>query len=360
MYILMKAARLYGKTDIGIDDEVDPGSVGPTDVRIDVEACGICGSDLHEYREPEFTPEHEHPRTGASRPVIIGHEFSGTVSELGKDVSRFIVGDHVAVHPNIPCHDCVYCADGEYNHCDNSLGIGFETDSGGFAESAVVPEQQVHALPDGVELWEGALVEPLAVGLHAVRRSGMQAGDSVAVFGCGPIGLTAVQAARRAGAKEIFASEPNDSRRGIARQLGADVALDPFADDVVETITDATEGGVDAAFEFAGIGPAFNSAIRSTRRGGSITVGSISKDEITTDVDELVLNERTVTGTFCYGFPPSSFRTEFDAIIEAIADGHIETDTFVTDRIPLENIVEDGYDALLDPDTEHVKILVEP
>jgi (R,R)-butanediol dehydrogenase/meso-butanediol dehydrogenase/diacetyl reductase len=266
----------------------------------------------------------------------------------------------VAVHPNIPCHDCVYCEDGEYNRCENSLAIGFETGAGGFAESAVVPDQQVHLLPDGVELWEGALVEPLAVGLHAVRRSGMQAGDSVGVFGCGPIGLTAVQAARMAGAKEIFVSEPNDARREIARELGADVALDPMEDDVTGTIADATEGGVEAAFEFAGIGPAFNAAVGSTRRGGTITVGSLSKDEITTDLDDIVLTERTVKGTFCYGFPPSSFRTEFDAIIEALADGSIDTETFVTDRIPLENLVDDGIEALLDPDTEHVKILVEP
>lgn len=356
----MKAARLHGREDIRIDWEVEPGDVGPTDVRIDVEACGICGSDLHEYSDPEFTPVDEHPRTGASRPIVVGHEFSGVVSEAGREVSRISVGDPVAVNPNIPCYDCVYCEDGEYNRCLDTLAVGFHTGAGGFADSAVVPEQQVHVLPDGIELWEGALVEPLAVGLHAVRRSGMRTGDSVGVFGCGPIGLTAVQAARMAGAKEIFVSEPNDSRREVASRMGANVALDPFEDDVVGTITDATEDGVNAAFEFAGIGPAFNAAVQSTRRGGTITVGSLSDDEITTDLDDIVMTERTIKGTYCYGFPPSSFRTEFDAIIDALADGAIETDAFVTNRIPLEDIIEDGYRELLDPDTEQVKILVEP
>ena len=213
----MKAARLYGKQDVRIDSDVTLGDVGPTDVRIDVEACGICGSDLHEYSDPEFTPAEEHPITGTSRPTVVGHEFSGVVSEVGEAVDRVAVGDRVAVHPNIPCHDCMYCDTGEYNRCLDTLAIGFQTGTGGFAESAVVPEQQVHVLLDGIELWEGALVEPLAVGLHAIRRSGMQAGDSVGVFGCGPIGLTAVQAAQLAGAKEIFVSEPNDSRREIAR-----------------------------------------------------------------------------------------------------------------------------------------------
>ncbi len=356
----MKAARFYDQQDIRIDHDVEPGTVGPTDVRVNVEACGICGSDLHEYEDPDFIPEGEHPKTGASRPIVVGHEFSGTISEVGDDVSRLSIGDPVAVHPNIPCHDCVYCADGEYNHCDDVVAIGLQTGAGGFAESAVVPEQQVHLLPPEVAVWEGALVEPLAVGLHAVRRSGMQAGDSVAVFGCGPIGLAAVRAARAAGAKEIFASEPNDSRRGVARELGADVVFDPNEDDVVDTITDATAGGVHTAFEFAGIGPTFNGAVQSTRRGGTITVGSLSEEAVTTDLDDIVLNERTVEGTFCYGFPPSSFRTEFDAIIDSLADGEIDTEAFVTGRIQLDDIVEDGYEALSHPDTEHVKILVEP
>lgn len=356
----MKAARFYGNHDIRIDEGVEPGTVGSTDIRVDVEACGICGSDLHEYEDPEFIPEGEHPITGASRPIVIGHEFSGTVSEIGADVTRLNVGDPVAVHPNIPCYDCVYCADGEYNHCDDIVAVGLQTGAGGFAESAVVPVQQAHILPDEVPVWEGALVEPLAVGLHAIRRSGMQAGDTVAVFGCGPIGLAALRAAKAAGAKRIFVSEPNDSRREVASRLGADVTFDPGEQDVVGTITEALDGGVNAAFEFAGIDSTFNAAVQSTRRGGTITVGSLSDGEVSTDLDDIVLNERTVEGTFCYGFPPSSFRTEFDAIINSLADGEIDTEAFVTGRIPLTDIVENGYEALFDPNTEHVKILVEP
>ena len=306
---IMKAARLYGKQDIRVDSNVTPGEVGPTDVRIDVAACGICGSDLHEYSDPEFTPVNEHPTTGASRPIVVGHEFSGVVSEAGEAVDRVAVSDRVAVHPNIPCNDCTYCAEGECNRCVDTLAVGYQTGAGGFAESAVVPEQQVHVLPDEIERWEGALVEPLAVGLHAIRRSGMQAGDSVGVFGCGPIGLTAVQTARIAGAKEIFVTEPNrtepnDSCREIARQMGADVAFDPMEDDVATAVTGAADDGVEAAFEFARIGPAFNAAVRSTRHGGTITVGSISDGEISTDLDDVVTTERTIKGTHCYGFPP--------------------------------------------------------
>ncbi|ADB63201.1 Alcohol dehydrogenase zinc-binding domain protein (plasmid) [Haloterrigena turkmenica DSM 5511] len=356
----MKAARFYGERDIRIDEDADPGDVGPTDVRIDVDVCGICGTDLHEYERAALTPDSEHPQTGASRPIVIGHEFSGRVSEVGDDVMRLAVGDPVTVHPNIPCHDCVYCADGRYNRCDDSLAIGLETGTGGFAESAVVPARQVHVLPESVDLWEGALVEPLAVGLHAVRRSGMCAGDTVAVFGCGPIGLTALRAAEAGGAKRIFASEPNEHRREVARRLGADVAIDPLEEDAVERIADATDDGVDAAFEFAGVEPSVDAAIRSTRRGGAVTVGSLSDGAVALDLDEIVLNERELRGTFCYGFPPRSFRTEFDAIVRSIADGEIDTDAFATKRISLENIVEEGFEELTAPDTAHVKILVEP
>lgn len=355
----MKAARYYGKEDIRIDD-IEPKSVEATDVRVDVTACGICGSDLHEYNHPQFTPEKEHPSTGASRPIVIGHEFSGVVSEVGTDVTRIDVGDSVAINPNIPCRDCVYCEDGAYNLCENVTAVGYQTGAGGFAESAVVGEQQVHRLPQGVAEWEGALVEPLAVGFHAVRRSGIQAGDTVGVFGCGPIGLTVVQAAVVAGAKQIFVSEPNEARRETAIELGADVAIDPFEEDPVEHITGETNGGANITFEFAGIEPTFNAAVRSTRRGGTITVGSVSDKAISTDLNDVVLTERTVKGTYCYGFPPQSFRTEFDAVIELLAEGRINTDSYVTKRIPLDEIVREGFETLLDPETEDVKVLVEP
>lgn len=355
----MRAARFHDGGDVRVEN-IESTPVGETDVRIEVAACGICGSDLHEYRAgPHFTPRETHPRTGQSNPTTMGHEFSGTVSEVGAEVSRIAVGDRVTVEPNIPCGDCLYCEDGTYHLCKNAVAVGFHTGSGGFAENAVVPEQHVHVLPDGVTLEEGALVEPLAVGLHAVRQSGLSAGDTVSVFGCGPIGLTVINAAVTAGAKRIFASEPNETRREVALELGADVGIDPMEEDAVETIKERTPDGVDVAFEFAGIGPAFNSAVRSTRRAGTITVGSISDSDITTNMFDIVAAERKVVGTNCYGFPPQSFRTEFDAIIRSLAAGTVDTDAFITGRIDLEDIAEEGFEELLDSETEDVKILVE-
>lgn len=356
----MRAARFHTGGDVRVED-IENTPVGETDVRIEVEACGICGSDLHEYRTgPHFTPQETHPKTGQRNPITMGHELSGTVSEVGAEVSRIAVGDRVTVEPNIPCSDCIYCENGKYHLCKNAVAVGFHTGAGGFAENAIVPEQQVHVLPDEVSLEEGALVEPLAVGLHAVRQSNLSVGDTVAVFGCGPIGLTAVSAAVAAGAKRIFASEPNATRRDVALDLGADVGIDPMEEDAVDTIKEQTPDGVDVAFEFAGIGPAFNSAIQSTKHAGTITVGSISDTDITTNMLDIVSTERTVVGTNCYGFPPQSFRTEFDAIIQSLAAGDIDADAFITGRIDLEDITEEGFEELLDTETDHVKILVEP
>lgn len=356
----MKAARFHGGRDVRVED-IESMAVGDTDVRIEVEACGICGSDLHEYRMgPHFTPDEPHHRTGKQVPVTMGHELSGTVTEVGEAVSRLAVGDRVTVEPNIPCGECLYCEDGKAHLCSDTTAVGWNTGAGGFAENAVVPEQQVHRLPDSVSFEAGALVEPLAVGLHAVRQSGMQAGDTVAVFGCGPIGLTVVRAAAAAGAKRIFASEPNDARRAVAVELGADDAIDPLATDAVAEINEETPDGVDYAFEFAGLEATFNAAVNSTKRDGTITVGSISDDRVSTDLNDIVMTERTVVGTNCYGFPPQSFRTEFDAIIQSLAVGDVDTDAFITGRIDLDDITERGFEELLDSGTEHVKILVKP
>lgn len=356
----MRAARFHGRADVRVDD-IEPGTVGNEEVRVDVTACGICGSDLIEYaRGPRHTPTEPHPETGASLPVPMGHEFGGIVSEVGADVTRVTKGETVTVHPNRPCGACRYCEDGQYNICPNVVALGFQWGEGGFAENAVVPEAQVHPLPDGVSAEEGALVEPFAVGLHSVRRSGLRAGETAAVFGCGPIGLTAVRAALDAGAKRVFVSEPNDARRAVAERFGADVCLDPTSVDAVETIREETNGGVDVSFEFAGVGQAFEAATNCTRRGGTVTVGSMSRGEISFDMDDIVTTERTVVGTYCYGFPPQADRTEFDAVIHSLADGNIDAEAYVTDRIELSDITKSGFEALLRDDTDHMKILVEP
>lgn len=357
----MEAAVYHGREDVRIE-EVPEDEVGPSDVRIDVSWCGICGTDLHEYfGGPIFIPEGDaHPRTGERLPLTLGHEFSGHITEVGEEVEDLSEGDRVTVNPNIPCHDCLYCEEGRYNLCADPSAIGLQTDTGGFAENAVIPAQQVHVLPDEVSLEEGALVEPLAVGLHSVRRSGISPGDNVAVFGAGPIGLTVVHWAGTAGARRVFVSEPQAARRERAGTLGADVGIDPLEEDPVEMIRSQTPGGVDAAFEYAGVDASFNAAVRSTRRAGVVTVGSISEEETTTDLNEIVTTERTVQGSQTYGYPPLSARSEFDTVIDALSRGSIDADAFVSATIDLENLIAEGFKTLAEGSAGHIKILVSP
>lgn len=355
----MRAANYHGQQDIRVED-IDPADVGPNEVRVDISTGGICGSDLHEYvAGPIFIPGDEpHPVTGDVAPVTMGHEFAGTISEVGDDVG-IEEGQPVAVNPVVWCGECRYCTAGQYHLCESGGFIGLSGGGGGFAESIVVNEVQAIPLPEDVPVEYGALVEPLTVALHAVRGSGIQAGDSVAVFGSGPIGLGVIQAARAAGATEIIVSEPRDARRDRAAESGATTAIDPTDRDPVETTSAATNGGVDVAFEAAGIATTVTQAIQSTKHQGRVTIVSIFEEAIDMQPNDIVLGERSITGTLGYEGGPRSAR-EFGPTIQMLADGQFDPDPLVTDRIDLDEIVESGFDPLLDPESEQVKILVEP
>lgn len=357
----MRVANYYGPEDLRVES-VDEAVLDSNEVRIDVVAAGICGTDLHEYTGgPDLTPAEgtTHPLTNASLPVPLGHEFSGTVVEVGSDVSEVAEGDAVTVNPALVCGECRYCSEGRHNLCESVANIGLSARSGGFSEQAVVPAANVVPLPAGIPVEYGALVEPLSVGLHAVRRSGMQAGDSVAVFGAGPIGISIVQAVAAGGATEVFVSEPRRKRREIAEMVGATTTLDPMADDSVDVINASTNGGVDVAFEAVGIEPTFRAAIESTKRGGQITCVGISDDDVGLTPNELVVVERTINGSNGYLSGPLADR-EFRMAVQYLESGEFDPEAMITGRIRLDDIVEDGFEDLLDPDSEHVKILVEP
>lgn len=357
----MKVARWHGQHDVRVDDVAQP-ALEADEIRIDVTAAGICGTDLHEYTNgPDFLPEpgHPHPLSGVTPPVPLGHEFSGTVGDVGADVTSFQVGDPVTVNPAIVCEDCRYCRAGDHHLCPDVANIGLGMASGGFAESAIAPEANVVSLPADLPVALGALVEPYAVGLHATRRSSLRAGDAVAVFGCGPIGLAILDVARTAGAGDLFVSEPRPERRALAAQLGADVTLDPREDAAIETIRAATDGGVDVAFEAAGITPTYGAAIESTRHGGEILTVGISQTPVDVVPKDISVRERSIVGSNGYLSGPRA-REEFGTVVQMLADGDLHAEALVTDRIPLTEIVDRGFEALLNEHSDHVKILVEP
>jgi len=346
----MKALRWYGPKDLRIENIEEP-KVLPGKVKLKVEWCGICGSDLHEYvAGPIFIPnEVPHPITGEKPPITMGHEFSGQVVEVGEGVTKFKPGDRVVVEPIYACGECETCKQGYYNLCPKMGFLGLSGGSGGFSEYVVADDFRVHKIPDSVSFEQGALVEPAAVALFAVRQSKLKAGDKAAVFGTGPIGLLVIEALKVAGASEIYAVELSPERKQKAAELGA-IVLDPTQCNVVEEIQNRTGGGVHVAYEVTGISSVLTQALESTKVDGEVMIVSIWEKEATFHPNTLVLKERKFNGIIGY-------RDVFPAVISLMAQGYFSAEGFVTKRITLDEVVTEGFEALL-KEKNQVKILV--
>ena len=351
----MKAARFHGRGDIRIEDLAEP-HPGPGQVQIAVEWCGICGTDLHEYLEgPIFvpTPQAPHPLTGGAVPVTLGHEFAGVVAEVGEGVTGVSEGDRVVVEPYDVCGTCVACASGRYNVCRQLGFIGLDGDQGGFAEKMIVDRRWVHPL-GSLSTQQGALIEPLAVGYHAAKLSGIREGQTAAVFGAGPIGLVTAAALKAVGAGRVISVEPAEARKGMAPGAGADVVLDPTEVDVPAAILEATDGaGADVTFECAGIDAVLAQAVASTRPGGTCVNVAIWGSNAAFDVNSLVFSEIYLVGSLAYA-------GRHREVIELVQDGVVDVEQFITGRIPLDDIVDQGFRELVDHKETNVKILVHP
>lgn len=348
----MKAARWHNKKDIRIE-EVEQPVVKQGDVKIKVAWTGICGSDLHEYAAgPILIPAgEEHPLTKDKAPVILGHEFSGEVVEVGENVKRVNVGDRVTVEPIYRCGECAGCKAGFYNLCEHLGFHGLAGGGGGFSEFTTVPEVMVHKIPDEMSYEHAAIVEPAAVALHAVRQSRLKAGDTAAVFGAGPIGLLTIEACLIAGADKVFIVELSEERRALAEELGA-IPIDPANVDAVEEIIKLTDGGVDVSFEVTGVPVVLQQSIDCTKIQGETVIVSIWEQNPAIDANNVVLKERNIVGTIAY-------RDIFPATIDLVAKGKFSADKLVTKKIALDDIVEEGFEALLHEKSQ-VKILVHP
>lgn len=353
----MKALRYHGRRDFRIDDVPKPAIRSGT-VMVDVEWSGICGSELHEYLEgPISVPaESPNPVTGERVPVILGHEFAGTVSAVADDVDDVDVGDRVAVEPLVYCRRCDACLTGDYHLCQELAIIGIHGVAGGFSKHAVVPSYAVHKLPANVSTELGALVEPLAVAWHGMRQARLRTGQSVLVVGGGPIGLATLLCAQAAGASWTGVSVRRaGARRDAAVRLGADAVLDASSVDVAAEVQQLTGGhGADVVFETAGTQEAMDTALESVRVGGTIVSLAVWAAPGRCDYMRLLLKEITLVGSMCYS-------NDFPAVIEALGDGRIRgAEEMITKRVDLEHAVVAGFDALVTGKGEHVKVLVRP
>jgi (R,R)-butanediol dehydrogenase/meso-butanediol dehydrogenase/diacetyl reductase len=351
----MKAARFHARGDIRIDDVPEP-AVRPGTVKVEVEWCGICGTDLHEYLEgPIFAPPADtpHPLTGETVPITLGHEFAGVVAELGEGVSDLRVGDRVVVEPYLVCGRCDACVQGRYNVCGSLGFVGLSGLGGGFSQYVVAERRWIHPLGElGTDV--GALVEPLAVAHHAVRLAGARPEHTAVVFGAGPIGLVTTAALRAVGVDEVIVVEPADVRKQKATVAGAGHVLDPRGTDVVAEVMERTKGrGADVTFECAGVDAVLRSAIQSTRVGGTCVNVAIWGHEASVSMNDLVFREVNLLGSLAYA-------DDHPATIEMIASGKVDPHQFITGRIGLDDIVERGFEELISNKEENVKILVRP
>lgn len=265
----MKVARLHGLGDVRVQEEPAPvPRAGESLVR--VSAVGLCGSDLHWYSEGGIGDAQ------LSRPLVLGHELAGVVE------SGALAGRLVAVDPAWPCGACEDCLQGNRNLCATVRFAGHGANDGGLRELLVWPDHLLHPVPESISDADAAMLEPLGVALHAHDLAGPQAGATVAVFGCGPIGLCLVQLARVAGASLVVAVEPLAHRRAAAARLGADVVVDADQSSVTEALREATGGrGVDVAFEVAGNDAAVGLAVHAARPGGQVILAGIPGEDTT-------------------------------------------------------------------------------
>jgi L-iditol 2-dehydrogenase len=270
----MQAVGIFGLHDLRPIEVPHPGPAGSGEVLLRVAAVGICGSDHHYYNEGAIGG------ATVSSGMIMGHEFSGWVAELGEGVHGLTVGQLVAVDPAIPCGHCESCTHGHPNLCPEVLFCGSPNHVGSMADYITMPAENCFPLPDGMTPVEGAMLEPLGVAIHAVDLAHLEVGQTVAVLGAGPIGLLTAAVARAAGAGCVLMTEPLDYRRDFALTYAADAVFDPGHDDVVQSIMEATGGrGVDVVFEAAGADETPDQAAQVATPGGKVVVVGIPDDD---------------------------------------------------------------------------------
>ncbi|KAH9877952.1 hypothetical protein J1614_003169 [Plenodomus biglobosus] len=350
----MRAARYYGKEDIRIEN-VDEQTCGAGQIRIAPAYAGICGSDLHEYLTgPNFVPTKPHPLTNDSIPITLGHEFSGTVTQLGEGVSSFSLGDQVVIQPTLSCQTCHACTAGLENVCPSGGFIGLSGGGGGLSDSVVVPESAVLRLPTSIPLDVGALVEPLSVAWHAVRAAPLHANSVVLILGGGPIGLAIVQCLVALGTRTIIVSEISACRQRYAAQFGAHHVLDPRTVDPVARSRELSGAdGPGVIFDCAGVPASFNTACAAVKPRGTIINVAIWEKEVPFNPNILVAREAKYAAVLGYQ------REDVQAVIDQLASGNLKPANMITSKIHLEDLVERGIKALIHDKESHVKILVE-
>ena len=319
----MKAMVLSEYKHLEMADMPQP-APGEGEVLVRVAACGICGSDVHGY---DGSSGRRIP------PIVMGHEAAGTVAAVGEGVAGFRAGDRVTFDSTLYCGECTFCRRGDVNLCDRRQVLGVSCGeyrrAGAFAEFVTVPERIVFKLPDAMSFAEAAMLEPVAVALHAVKMSEVRGGETALVIGAGMIGLLTMQAARAAGCGRVLIADVDATRLRLAERLGASEALHVSGAELTHEVVQRTGAGADVVFEAVGRNETVLAAIDSVRKGGTVTlIGNITP-QVTLPLQAIVSRQLRLQGT-------AASAGEYPEAIAMMSRGEIEVKPLITAVAPLE------------------------
>lgn len=343
----MKALVLEDYHQLVYEEVSDP-EVGPDDVLVRVQAVGICGSDVHGL---DGSSGRRIP------PLIMGHEAAGIIAEVGANVTDFAVGDRVTFDSTVYCGRCFYCRRGAVNLCEDRrvLGVscGDYRQHGAFAEYVAVPQRVLYPLPPSVSFRQAAMVEPCSIAVHAVERTPLALNDTAVVVGTGMIGLLVVQVLRAAGCGTLIAVDLAPEKLQLARELGADVVLNPSDVDVVAEVQQQTDGrGADVAFEVVGITDTLQIALASVRKGGALTLVGNLAPTVDLPLQSVVTREITLYGS-------CASQGEYPAALDLMARGRIDVEALISATAPLSEGAS-WFKRLYDGEGGLLKVVLEP
>ena len=320
----MKVAYLTGIERIEIRDAPDPKLENPTDVRLQVETVGVCGSDMHYYRTGRIGDQ------VVKFPFPLGHELAATVVELGSEAENLSIGDRVVVDPLICCGKCDQCTSGREHTCRDQafLGVPGQRD-GTLSEQIVMPARCCYKLPEGMTLVQGALIEPFSIGLYAQRLGGDVVGKTAAILGCGPIGLSVLAALKAAGTDSVYMTDIRGNRAELASHMGTEWTGNPEKQDIVAEIRHAEPAGLDLAYECAGEQDTVDQCLQLVKPGGMVLIVGIPElDRLSFDMNVMRRSEVRI----------QNVRRQnqcFAAAIDLIAWGKVDLGSMVTHEFPL-------------------------
>ncbi|CAL4115288.1 unnamed protein product [Meganyctiphanes norvegica] len=323
-------AVLYGKNDLRIEQISTPGEPKPDEVVLRMSQVGICGSDV------SYLTKGAIGHFVVKEPMVLGHEAAGIVFKVGSEVKHLKVGDRVAIEPGVPCRKCDYCKGGRYNLCPDVIFCATPPDHGNLCQFYTHAADFCYKLPDHVTLEEGALLEPLSVGVHACRRAGVTLGSTVLICGAGPIGLVCLLTAKAMGATNVCITDIADNRLNLARQLGAEHTLlidSSEAKEIAQRVSEKMGGMPDITIECSGAESSIQLGIYATKSGGMMVLVGLGPAEVNIPIVNAAVREVDIRGIFRYA-------NCYPLALEMIASGKVDVKPLITHRFKLEETLQ--------------------